>query len=63
LKIHIGCIFQNPVGKSFVDKATDYPYCSAVPGSLKDEVPQWLEPRNEVVLSSTAEAVLFQSTR
>ena len=60
-KIHIGYIFQNPVDKRFVDRATDYPYCSAVLGSLKDEVPQWLKPQNKVVLSGTAEAVPFQS--
>ena len=62
LEIHIGYIYQNPVGRRVVEKAADYPYCSAFPGSRKDEVPQWLKPLNEEDLCGTAEAVPFQST-
>ncbi len=43
-RIHLGYIYRNPVGKKLVETAADYPYCSAFPGSLKDEVPQWLKP-------------------
>jgi len=45
-----------------VERATDYPYCSAFPGGVKDEVPQWLKPLKEEVLSGTAEAVPFQGS-
>ena len=60
-EIHSGYIYRNPVGKKLVERAIDYPYCSAFPGSDKDEVPQWLKPREECVLSGTAEAVPLQS--
>ena len=43
---HVGYIFRNPVGRKLVERAKEYPYCSAFPGSLKDEVPQWLKPLN-----------------
>jgi len=41
---HVDYIWRNPVGRGLVESAADYPYCSAYPGSLKDEVPQWLKP-------------------
>ncbi len=43
-QIHVEYIYRNPVGRKLVDRAADYPYCSAFPGSLKDDVPQWLKP-------------------
>ena len=43
---HVGCIYRNPVGRQLVERAEEYQYCSAFPGSLKDEVPQWLKPLN-----------------
>jgi putative transposase len=42
--IHVEYIYCNPVGRRLVERAVEYPYCSASPGSLKDEVPQWLKP-------------------
>jgi hypothetical protein len=42
--MHAGYIFRNPVGKRLVEHAAEYRNCSAFPGSLKDEVPQWLKP-------------------
>jgi hypothetical protein len=42
--IHVDYIWRNPVGRKLVDSAVDYSYCSAFPGSQKDEVPQWLKP-------------------
>ena len=51
-EIHVDYILRNPVGRKLVERAAEYPYCSAFPGSVKDEVPQ---------LSGTAEAVPFQS--
>ena len=59
-EIHVDYIFRNPVGRKLVESATDYPYCSAFPGSLKDEVPQWLKPLEEMPID-TAKAVPFQS--
>ena len=41
---HVRYIFRNPVGRQLVERAEEYPYCSAFPGSLKDEAPQWLKP-------------------
>jgi putative transposase len=43
-QIHVNYVFRNPVGRKLVGGAGEYPYCSAFPGSLKDEVPQWLKP-------------------
>lgn len=43
-QIHVDYIYLNPVGRKLVEHAAEYPYCSAFPGSLKDEVPQWLKP-------------------
>ena len=61
-EIHVDYIFRNPVGRKLVESATDYPYCSAFPGSVRDEVSQWLKPLKEEVLSGTAEAVPFQGS-
>ena len=41
---HVGYIFRNPVGRHLVERAEEYPYCSAFPSSLKDDIPQWLKP-------------------
>jgi REP-associated tyrosine transposase len=58
-EIHVGYIFRNPVGRKLVERAIDYPYCSGFPGIVKDEVPQWLKPLEEILVG-TAEAVPFQ---
>jgi len=42
--IHVEYIHRNPVGRKLAESAAEYPYCSAFPGSLRDEVPQWLKP-------------------
>ncbi len=59
--VHVGYIYRNPVGRKLVERAAEYEYCSAFPGSLKDEVPQWLKPLHKERLGGTAEAVPFQS--
>jgi hypothetical protein len=41
---HIEYIRRNPVGRRLVESAEKYAYCSSYPGSVKDEVPQWLKP-------------------
>jgi putative transposase len=63
LEIHIDYIYRNPVERKLAERATDYPYCSAFPGSLRDDVPQWLKPLKEEAFSGTAEAVPFQNTQ
>ena len=60
-QVHVGYIYRNPVRRGLAEKATDYAYCSAFLGSLKDEAPQWLKPLQEEVFSGTAEAVPIQS--
>jgi putative transposase len=60
---HVGYIAQNPVGRKLVETATEYPYGSAFPGSMKDEVPQWLKPPGVEASDDTAEAVPFQNVR
>ena len=60
-KVHVDYIYRNPVGRRLVEDARDYPYCSAFPGSDKDEVPQWLKPLEEEVGCGTAKAVPFQN--
>jgi putative transposase len=60
VEIHIGYIYGNPARKGLVERATDYPYCSAFAESDKDELPQWLKPLEEMLIG-TAEAVPFQN--
>ena len=60
-RMHVGYIWRNPVGRKLVESAADYPYCSAFPGSLKDEVPQWLKPLNETQLNGAAKAAPLQN--
>ncbi len=60
---HVGYIRRNPGGRKLVESAVEYPYCSAFPGSTKDEVPQWLKPSKIGPSGGTAEAVPFQSVR
>ena len=62
-EIHVGYIYRNPVGRKLVESAGEYPYCSAFPCAVKDEVPQWLKPLDTNKSSGTAEAVPFQNTR
>lgn len=52
-QIHVEYIFRNPVGKGLVEQAAEYRSCSAFPGSLKDEVPQWLKPMPGAVFRRT----------
>ncbi len=42
--IHVEYIYRNPVGRKLVERAIEYPYCSAFPGSEKDDPPQRLKP-------------------
>jgi len=58
--IHVEYIWRNPVGRKLVESAAEYPYCSAFPGSLKDEVPQWLKPVDETKLDGAAKAAPLQ---
>ena len=44
---HVGYIYRNPVGRKLVERAEEYPYCSAFPGSLKDAHPRWLKPLDQ----------------
>ncbi len=60
-RVHIDYVYRNPVGRKLVERASHYPYCSAFPCSVKDEVPQWLKPRVLGEACGTAEAVPFQS--
>jgi putative transposase len=46
-RVHVEYVYRNPVGRKLVELAVEYPYCSAFPGSVKDEVPQWLKPLEE----------------
>jgi putative transposase len=63
LEVHIDYIYRNPVGRKLVERAAEYLYCSAILGSEKDEVPQWLKPPVIGESCGTAEAVPFQSAR
>jgi len=41
---HVEYVRRNPVGRGLVENAAEYPYCSELRGSEKDEIPQWLKP-------------------
>jgi len=60
-RIHIKYICRNPVGRKLVESAADYPYCSAFPGSQKDEAPQWLKPLIKVTPYGAAKAAPLQN--
>jgi putative transposase len=54
-------ICRNPVGRKLVERAEEYAYCSSFPGSVKDEVPQWLKPL-VTADNGAAKAAPLQST-
>jgi len=58
---HVFYILRNPVRRKLAASADRYPYCSGFPINEKDEVPQWLKPRDIDDSLGTAEAVPFQS--
>ena len=58
---HVGYIYRNPVGRRLVELAGEYPYCSAFPGAIKDEVPQWLKPLSAQSNLGAAEAAPLQN--
>jgi len=57
---HVGYVYRNPVERRLVELASDYPYCSAFPGAVKDEVPQWLKPLSRNLGIGAAEAAPLQ---
>ncbi len=59
-RIHVDYIYRNPVGRKLAENAADYPYCSAFPGSLTDEVPQWLKPLTSEQAYRAAKAAPLQ---
>jgi putative transposase len=59
---HVRYIHRNPVGRKLAECANEYPYCSAYPGSSKDELPQWLKPLNSEQPSGAAEAAPLHAT-
>jgi hypothetical protein len=61
-QVHVEYICQNPVGRRLAERAADYPYCSAFPGSKKDEVPQWLKPHLRGKLIGAPEGAPLQET-
>ena len=59
--IHVDYICRNPIRRQLVDRASEYPYCSAFPGSQKDEVPQWLKPHSRGQVFGAPEGAPLQS--
>ena len=59
-RIHVDYIYGNPVGRELAECAAEYRYCSAFPGSQKDEVPLWLKPLFGGTSSGVAEATPLQ---
>jgi putative transposase len=61
---HVGYIYRNPVGRRLVECAEEYSYCSALPGAMKDDLPQWLKPRsNQPGIGATEVAPLQNPDR
>jgi putative transposase len=59
---HFEYIRRNPLGRRLAERAEDYAYCSNFPGSVKDEVPQWLKPLTCDSDNGTAKAAPLQGT-
>ncbi len=62
-QVHVDYVLRNPVGRKLVGSAADYPYCSAFPGSLKDEVPQWLKPLNRGAANGAPKGAPLQNAK
>jgi putative transposase len=60
-RIHVEYIYRNPIGRKLVEKITEYSYCSALSGSLKDEVPLWLKPLMRGQADGAAKAAPLQN--
>ena len=58
---HVGYIHRNPVGRRLTENANEYPYCSAYPGAMKDDVPQWLKPLGQVAIDGASEDAPLQN--
>ena len=58
---HVSYIGENPVRKHLCERAEEYRYSSAFPGTELDMVPQGLKPVELQKLSGAAEAAPFQS--
>jgi putative transposase len=61
--MHVQYVYRNPVGRELVERAAEYPYCSAFPGSQKDEAPQWLKPPNKEQTFGAPEGAPLQNPR
>ena len=59
-QIHIDYIYRNPVGRKLAEIAAEYRYCSAFPGTQKDEVPRWLKPFTKEQPSVAPEGATLQ---
>jgi putative transposase len=59
---HIRYIHQNPVRKHLSEVPEQYPYSSAHPGFILDEVPQGLRPQNFVGSNGAAKAAPLQNS-
>jgi REP-associated tyrosine transposase len=59
---HVGYIDRNPVGRRLVERVSEYPYCSAFTGAMKDEVPQWLKPLAQIANDGAPEGAPLQNT-
>jgi len=60
-RVHVEYIYRNPVGRKLTEQAAEYPYCSAFPGSQKDDVPQWLKPAREEMAHGAPEGAPLRS--
>jgi putative transposase len=59
---HVEYVYRNPVGRKLVERASEYPSCSAFPGAIKDEAPQWLKPSPTQSGIGAAEAAPLQNS-
>ena len=60
---HVGYIHRNPVGRRLVESANEYPYGSAYPNAMKDDVPRWLKPLPENTISDAPEGASLQNQK
>ena len=58
---HVSYIHLNPIRKHLCESAEEYPYSSAHPGFILDEVPQRLKPLSRAAACGAAEAAPFQN--
>jgi putative transposase len=62
-QVHVAYIHMNPVRKHLVESAQEYPYSSAHPGFVLDDIPQGLKPLSGMASDGGPKGPPFQESQ